>query len=159
MAELELTRTPGDKRLYALAGAGTLRLKGWTSRSATAEAGELRWEISHKGFLKTVYEAADAAGTTVGSFEGRTMRGGGELRWGERLLELRSSSIWRERFALVEDGRELATIEGKSWGKRPVKVGFEDGASIDQGLLLFAAFVVRALAEDASSASTVTVGA
>jgi len=61
MAELELTRTPGDKRLYALAGAGTLRLKGWTSRSATAEAGELRWEISHKGFLKTVYEAADAA--------------------------------------------------------------------------------------------------
>ena len=87
------------------------------------------------------------------------MRGGGELRWGERLLELRSSSIWRERYALVEDGRELATIEGKSWGKRPVKVGFEDGASIDQGLLLFAAFVVRALAEDASSASTVTVGA
>jgi hypothetical protein len=46
MADLELTRAPGDKRLYALAGAGTLRLKGWTSRSATAETGELRWEIS-----------------------------------------------------------------------------------------------------------------
>ena len=40
-----------------------------------------------------------------------------------------------------------------------MKVGFEDGASVDPGLLLFAAFVVRALAEDASSASTVTVGA
>ncbi len=92
-------------------------------------------------------------------FTGRTWRRGGDLSWSVRSLELRSCSMWRERYALVEDGRELATIEGKSWGKRPVKVGFEDGASIDPGLLLFAAFVVRALAEDASSSSTVTVGA
>jgi hypothetical protein len=29
MGELELTRRPGDRRLYALADVGTVRLKGW----------------------------------------------------------------------------------------------------------------------------------
>jgi len=153
MTDLELTRTPGDRRLYALDGAGTLRLEGWFSRSATAEAGEQRWQIDRRGLFTATIEATDAAGTVQGEFHGRALRRGGTLRWGERELELRSSSIWRERYALVDGERELATIEGKGWGRRPVKVTIDDAATVEPGLLLFAAFVVRALAEDAASSA------
>lgn len=65
MTELELTRTPGDRRLYALDGVGTLRL------------------------------------------------------------------------------------DGGAGGRRPVSIAADDLSAIDPGLLLFAVFVVRALAEDA----------
>lgn len=68
--------------------------------------------------------------------------------------------MWRERYALVEDGRELVTIEGKGCGQRPVKVTLQDAAAaIDPGLLLFAVFVVRTLAEDAGAAAGATAGA
>jgi hypothetical protein len=38
MADLELKRVAGDRRLYALGGVGPVRLQGLTSRTATAEA-------------------------------------------------------------------------------------------------------------------------
>jgi len=46
MAEIELTRTPRARRLYALEGVGTLRLQGFASRRATAEAG--CHELAHR---------------------------------------------------------------------------------------------------------------
>jgi len=54
---------------------------------------------------------------------------------------------------IADDGLELALLEGKGWGKRPVKVTSADG-ELDPGLLLFATFVVRALAEDATAAAS-----
>lgn len=155
MPELELTRTPGDKRLYALPGAGTLRLRGWTGRSATAEtpAGDRSWELAQRGFFRSVVEASDAAGTLVGAYEPRTFRRGGALTWQDRAYGLRPASAWKERYALTDGDRELATIEGKGWGKRPVKVVADDPAAFPPGLLLFAVYVVRALAENAQSAA------
>jgi hypothetical protein len=38
MPDLELTRSSDDRRLYVLGGVGTLRLQGFLSRSAIAEA-------------------------------------------------------------------------------------------------------------------------
>lgn len=159
MAELQLTRTPGDRRLYALGSVGTLRLKGWSSRSATAEASGVRWEIGRRGLFKAVIEATDAAGAVAATFESRTLRRGGALRWLDRELELQTDSIWKERYALVDGERTLATIEGKGWGRRPVKVTIDDAAAVEPGLLLFAAFVVRALAEDAAGSSGAGVAA
>jgi len=49
VAELELTRTRGDRRLYALADVGTVRLKGWASQSASADAQGRSWEIARRG--------------------------------------------------------------------------------------------------------------
>ena len=91
MAELELTRAPNDRRLYALEGVGT--------------------------------------------------------------LALRPASAWRESYALADGDRELAILAGKSWGRRPVKVSVDDLDVLEPGLLLFATFVVRGLAEDAGSAA------
>ena len=65
------------------------------------------------------FEATDAAGTVVGSFEQRGLRRGGRLRWRDRVHELRPASSWRERYALVAEDRELALPDAKGWGKRP----------------------------------------
>ena len=99
----------------------------------------------------------------MGEFQARSLRRGGTLRWAGRELSLRPASSWRERYALAEGDRELALLDGKGWGKRPVKVTVDDPTAVEAGLLLFAAFVVRGLAEDAGAAvaatsSTATTG-
>ena len=98
-------------------------------------------------------EATDSAGAVVGTFDKRTLRRGGTLRWNGRELALHPDSAWRERYVLADGERELATIEGKGWGKRPVKVAVGELGASDPGLLLFAAFVVRAVTEDAAAAA------
>ncbi len=153
MAELELTRSADDRRRYEVDGVGALRLGGFLSRGATAEAGTAEWSFARRGFWQRTVEATDATGDVVGSFQPGKLRRGGALRWGVRDLELRPASRWRERYALVDGDRELAALDGKGWGKRPVKIAVDDPAAVDPGLLLFATFVVRGLAEDAGAAA------
>lgn len=159
MAELELKRTAGDRRLYALEGVGTLRLMGLASRTATAEAGGIRWRLGRRRFWQRAIRATDETGMAVGEFEPRSLRRGGTLSWAGRELALRPSSRWRERYALAEGGRELAILDGKGWGARPVRVRVDDADAVEPGLLLFAAFVVRGLAEDAAGAAGAGAGA
>ena len=64
---------------------------------------------------------------------------------------LRPASAWRERYALADGDRELAVLDGKGWGRKPVRVEMADATAPDAALILFAAFVVRGLADDASS--------
>jgi hypothetical protein len=153
MPELELTRTPGDRKLYTLDGVGTLRLKGWTARTATATTGAdgRDWELARRGVFKAMVYATDAAGGPAGEFEPRTIRRGGTLRWGDRTFQLRPASAWRERYALADGERERALFDGKGWGRRPVKIVLDDPGAVSPELLLFCAYVVRGLAEDASS--------
>jgi hypothetical protein len=149
--ELELTRSRGDRRLYELDGIGTLRLEGLTSRRATAAAGERRWSVARRGFWGRTIEAVGADGSVEGRYEPRAIRRGGALQWGSQAYALRPASAWRERYALADGEQELALFEGKGWGRRPVRVSL--AAELDPGLVLFAAFVVRGLAEDAGAAA------
>jgi hypothetical protein len=80
------------------------------------------------------------------------------LLWEGHEHVLKPDSRWTERYALLDGERRLALLEGKGWGKRPVRVDVDD-TTIDAGLLLFTAFVVRALAEDASSGGAAAAGA
>jgi hypothetical protein len=89
MPELELTRTPSNRRVYALDGVGTLRLEGLFSRTATAEDDATSWRFAHSGFWRRSVVATDAAGTPVGNFEPRGLRRGGTVRWADRELALR----------------------------------------------------------------------
>lgn len=153
MADLELTRATGDRRLYVLDGVGRLRFeRGLGARRATAEAGDRSWRLTTRLWRQSV-EATDAAGSVVGAFDPRALRRGGALEWSGRELELRPASRWRERYALADGDRELAVFDAKGWGKRPVRVTLDDPAAVEPGLLLFAAFVVRGLAEDATTAA------
>jgi hypothetical protein len=127
------------------------------SRRATAEAGTRAWSLNRVGFWQRGLQATDAAGTVIGEFAPRTLRRGGTVRWHGRELALRAATRWRERYALTDGERELAVLDGKGWGRRPVKVTVDDDAGgVEPGLLLFAAFVVRGLAEDASAAAATT---
>ena len=159
MADHDLKRTPGERRLYALEGIGTLRLKGIAARAATAEADGSTWQIARRRFWQRGIQASDEAGTVVGEFEPGNLRRGGMLRWSGRKLKLRPASRWRERYALADGDRELAVLDGRGWGRRPVKVTIDDPAAVEPGLLLFVAFVVRGLAEDAGGAAAAGAGA
>jgi hypothetical protein len=156
LADLELTRAPDDRRLYALEGVGTVRLKGLASRTAEAEAGGGEWRIARRGFWGRRIQATAPTGAVVGEFEPNSLRRGGTLHWSGRRLTLRPASHWRERYALADGELELAVFDGKGWGRRPVRVTVDDLAAVDPGLLLFAAFVVRGLAEDASAGASVS---
>jgi hypothetical protein len=72
---------------------------------------------------------------------------------GDREFALRPASSWRERYALVDGDRELALLDGTSWGRRPVRITVDDTEAVEPGLLLFATFVVRGLAEDTGTAA------
>jgi hypothetical protein len=152
MTDLELTRTSAAHRLYALEGVGTLRLQGLLGRAATAEADGSTWRFARRGFWGP-FEVTDAAGGAVGAFEPRGLgRRGGTLCWDGREFALRPASNWRERYALAVGDREFALLDGKGWGRRPVKVTVDDMSAVEPGPLLFAAFLVRGLAEDAGAA-------
>jgi hypothetical protein len=153
MVDLQLERSPGDRRLYLLGDVGTLRLPGFASRIAVAESDGRRWRFDRGRFWQRGIEATDETSEPVGRFEPRSIRRGGTIHWVGRELTLRPASAWRERYALADGDRELATFEGKSWGKRPVRVSVDDLEQLDPGLVLFAAFVVRGLAEEADGAA------
>src|SRR3954454_16411001 len=161
MAQLELTRRRDDRRLYEIGGVGTLRFEGLFARRATAEAGATTWSFARRGRWQSAIDASDATGAVVGSFAPRKLRRGGTLRWGDGAFEVRPASRWRERYALADGHRELAVLDAKGWGRRPVRLTVDDPGLMDPGLLLFAAFAVRQLAEDAganagASAATAT---
>jgi hypothetical protein len=152
--ELELRRADGDRRLYVVDGVGTIRYTGLLARSATAEGDGRRWEIRPKGLWQTVVEATGSDGAVVGEFHPTTFRGGGTVRWESRELLLRPSGAWRSRYVLEDAGRELATLEGKGWGRRPVAIDAHGEAVLEPGLILFAAFVTRRLAEGTAAAAS-----
>jgi hypothetical protein len=154
MAELQLTRSADDRRLYALGELGTLRLDGLMKRAATAEAGDRRWLMERSGMFKSSIVATDPAGVVAGEFDARTFKRGGTLTWAGRDLALEPDSFWKQRYALLDGDRTLATIEGRTGGKRPIDLSVDDPTTIDPGLLLFAAFVVHCLARDAQAASS-----
>jgi len=156
--ELELTRTRQDHRRYDLEGAGSLRLGGWLKGGATIEAGDVLLEVRGRGILRRTTEATDHTGALVGSYGPEGWKRGGPLWWEGRELALKPSSAWRERYALLDDGRELALLDGKGWGKRPVRIRLTDPAT-EPALLLFAAYVVRQLAENAGSTAGATAAA
>jgi hypothetical protein len=154
MATLQLTRSGDDQRLYALDGLGTLRLdspEGQRSRLATAAAGERRWHLAHVGpFMNTIH-AVDATGAVVGRYDDAGIREGGGLLWSRRTFALRCASRWKDRYALVEGENEIAMISARTWGTRPARVVGDDLGALDPGLVLFATFVVRVLAEEWAS--------
>jgi hypothetical protein len=109
--------------------------------------------MGRSGFWTRSMDAVREGGAVVGEYDGRSIRRGGELRWDGRSYELRPASKWRERYALAVGDVEVAVIEGKGWGRKPVKVEILRPEAVEPGLLLFAVFVVRSLAEDADSAA------
>ena len=162
LTEIELRRTPHDRRLYALPGFGTVRFEGFWTRRGVADADGERWVFGRTGFWKRIIAATDPTGSIVGRFVPREIRRGGKLSWRGAEYTVAPASLLRERYALRTDGvdEDIALLEGKSWGKRPVRIALADPEALEPGLLLFAAYVVQQLANSAAdnaSAGSVAV--
>src|SRR3954454_24349012 len=111
MTELELTRSPHDRRLYVLDRVGTLRLEGLSSRSAVARAGGETWHLARSGFWGRVIGATDVSSTCGGECVPRDLLRGDKLYGGGRQRPLRPASRLRDRCALADGGRELALLD------------------------------------------------
>jgi hypothetical protein len=152
---LQLIRVPGDRRLYALDGVGTLRLHGMLMRSATACAREGTWTFTRRSAWRRSLRATDGLGVEVGTFMPREIRRGGAVHWRGRDYVLRPHSVLRERYVLADADRELAVIEATGWwgwgARSPVRLTLEQPAAVEPGLLLFTSFIVRTLADGAAS--------
>ena len=154
--DLELVRDPDDRRRFALDGVGALRLEGFGRRRATIEAGGQTWQAAPTGFWKRTVVATDAAGRTVAEFEPRRVKQGGALRVGARELRIAPASKFKQCYALKDGDLELALLDAKGWGKRPVRVTVDDPGAVEPMVLLLAAFLARRMAEDASAAVAAT---
>jgi len=152
MIDLVLTRDRDDRRRYVLDGFGSLRLEGLSRRRAGVETPVGRFAFRRPSVWGRRIEASDEAGVVVGEYAPRTMRRGGMVRWGERRFELRASSFWRTQYTLADGDRELLVVEGRGWGRRPVRMRLDPDAGLDATLVLFAAFVVHGIAQDDGAA-------
>jgi hypothetical protein len=149
--DLVLERAADDRRRYVIDGVGSVRLEGLFTRSGIAEAAGASWRFATRGLLRRVVVATDVSGTEVGRFDPGLLRSGGIVTWGDRELRLDKSSIWRQRYVLVDGERELARLDGKGWGRKPVTITVDDHVVTEPGLVLFVAYVVRGLAADSSA--------
>lgn len=163
MPEIELTRSPDDRKKFVLEGFGDVRKSGFMGlgRSATLTARDGRsWEADRKG-LRQRPVISDPAGGEPASFEAAgTFKRGGRLVVGPDTYELGPSSGWRQRYSLSRGEQELATLEGgNGWtGKTPVQVEVTDGAEIDALVLLTACWLVEQFANDAAAGAGATAG-
>jgi hypothetical protein len=158
MPELQLIRTREDRKLYALPGVGNLRLGGWFTRKVQASTGGESYTFDKRGIFSSIFTAHDdSTGRQIAEFRPGAIRRGGKLVWRDTEWAVRPAAIFTERYALSRPGddRELATVEGRGWGKRPVTVTTDDATAIDPGLLLFVVYAVRILAEDVNNAGSV----
>lgn len=153
MPEFELTRSRDDRRIFGMAGVGTLRFEGWFNRRAIATSAHGSWTFRRSGVFRTTIEATDTTGTPVGDFTARAIRRGGSLRWLGTEYEVRAASMWKERYALAAGDVELLVLDAASWGKRPVTGTTLEPELVTPELVLFTAFVAKHLAEDSAAAA------
>jgi len=156
MPELRLTRSPEDRKLFVLAGVGTIRNGSWFKRSAElcGETGD-SWQVDRKGFrARPVF--TDGVGGEPARFEayGTFKRGGRLAIAGGAMYELKPSSHFKERYTLAAEGRELVTLEAGGWSaKRPVTVELGGDTEIDDLVLLAACWLVQQYAQDSRAAA------
>jgi hypothetical protein len=166
MEELELTRSATSRRMYELGTIGSLHLNGWLMRSATAHVGPDTFTFERTSWYSAAAGAQDSDGRAIGVFAPHALRRGGTLTWRGAGYTVRPATPFRERYQLADGDRELASIRAKGWwgwgSRRPVTMQLARD-DVDPGLLLFAAFVVRLLANkadsDASAATAATSSA
>jgi hypothetical protein len=158
MVELELIRSPGSRRLYTIEGVGTLRFRGFLLWRASAEASGASWSFRRGGIVRIAIRASGATGVLVGEFAPRALTRGGPLRWEGRELELLPVSKGKQRYALRDQGQDLAVLDAKSFGKRPVRIAVERPDVVDPGLLLFVAFAARQMTDDANASAAAAIG-
>ncbi len=148
MREVELQRSPEDRRLYEIEGVGWLRSASWLS--LRGEAGGVgstvaEWAFEPRGWTGGQAEAIDRrSGLPIGGYQRtRTFSEDGEVTWGGRVHELGRVSRWRSRFQLSDGHATLLVLDVRGYGSRPVTLRVDAALDGQPGLVLFASWLGR----------------
>ncbi|MEZ5096480.1 MAG: hypothetical protein R2731_10375 [Nocardioides sp.] len=162
MQEMELVRSPDDRRRYELAGIGWLRSSSWLSNRAEAgtTAAAPQWAFEPRGWSGGKAEAIDLrSGMPMGGYR-RTgaFSHRGEVSWGGRMFEVSKASSWRQRYRLADGAATLAELDVKGYGKRPARMRVEPGVvAAEPGLVLFTCWLCQLfVSQDTASTSAST---
>jgi hypothetical protein len=160
MRELQLTRSPDDKRRLDLPGVGSVRFENmWGTKLCFSSAGGAEWRIA--GRRRGPVEVRDALGTTVATIDGRRATQGDRhvdvITPHQGLLERRPP------FVLLEGDRELARVASRVWDEKPIDVTVldEDFVSREPMLFLVALYAANRIASSrqaAAAASATGIG-
>jgi hypothetical protein len=149
VAKLELTRSPDDRRLYVLPGVGELRTGGLLSGGRVeATAGGRTYTFALRGRVRRVAIATDAFGEEVGRQDGSLSIVWRGDRWD---LKAYDAGFYYTLTRSGED-REVANLAPALWSRRPVPIVLDETARVDPGLVLFAMFLMRRIAEEINRA-------
>jgi hypothetical protein len=146
MRELQLTRSPGDKRQLELPGVGSIRFENRLGTTATiAAAGCGDWHMS-RGLFRGPTIATDAAGVTVAQITRSGVESAGRVL--VPTTPHQGPLDRRPPFMLVEGERELARIAPHVWNENPLDVTVLDDvfAERDPQLFLFALYAANLIA-------------
>jgi hypothetical protein len=156
MLELQLIRSPDDKRRLDLPGVGSLRFENlWGTKLRITAPGHGEWRIVRRRSGVTV-SAAD--GTTAAAFTDRGVEHGGVV---VEVTTPHQGLLERRPFVLVQGDRELARMAPSVWSEKPTAVTLvdQDFAARHPLLLLLALYRAQLTAQRrmaAAAAGTVT---
>ena len=144
MRELQLTRSPDDKRRLDLPGVGSVRFENlWGTKLRITAPGHGEWRVvrSRRGIA-----VSDADGMTVAAVVGA------RVEHGDVAVEVRTQHQGllerRPQVLLVEGDRELARVAPSVWSEKPIAVTVveEDFAARHPLLFLLALYRVQLIA-------------
>lgn len=156
MAELEMVRAVGDRKLYELLGIGSLRRPHWYSRQAIATAlDSRRWSFTETGLCRPVDHATPEVGQPSGRFHrAKLVSRSGPLQWGDDSYELTFRSFWRLEGVLAAGGRDLLATKPGNWNSKRSRVQLLTDERLDPGLVLFVIWVVQLEQERSAAAAS-----
>jgi hypothetical protein len=133
MRELQLIRSPDDKRRVDLDGVGTVRFENlWGTKLRLSAPGHGEWRVVRRRRRVTV---SDADGMTVAEFAG------GGVEQGDVGIQVTTPHeglfAWRTPFLLVAGDRELARVGPSVWSEKPLAVTILDDDFVARNPLLF----------------------
>jgi hypothetical protein len=140
MRELELTRSPDDKRRLDLAGIGSVRFENiWGTKLRITAPGHGEWRVERSRRGMTV---SDADGMAVAAFAGA------RIEHGDVVVEVRTQHQGllerRPPFLLVAGDRPLGRVAPSVWSEKPVAVTVVDENFAARYPLLFLLALYRA---------------
>lgn len=158
MREVELRRSPADRRLFEAQGVGWLRTASWLSQRGEAGAAgstTAEWAFEPRGWTGARAEAIDRrSGLPIGGYRRTgTFSQDGEVTWGGRVHGLGRASRWRQRFRLVDGRATLLELDVRGYGRRPVTLRVDPALEGQPGLVLFACWLGTQFVAQASAAS------
>jgi hypothetical protein len=140
MRELQLTRSPDDKRRLDLPGVGYLRFENmWGTKLRLCAPGQGQWRVARSRGGPTV---TGEDGATAATFAGAGVERDGVA------IEVRAplQGLFERRppFLLVNGDRELARVASAVWSEKPTAVTLLDEEFVAQHPLLFLLALYRA---------------